>query len=107
MKVKVCLESELPNSSMRSIEIQGRTVLVVNIDGRYYAMDGMCSHDMGNLARGALEGFVLRCPLHGAEFDLRTGKVVKMPWKEPIKAFDLRTYEVSVEEGCLIVDYYT
>jgi nitrite reductase/ring-hydroxylating ferredoxin subunit len=106
MKIKVCLESELPSGSMMSFDVLGRTVLFANIDGSYHAIDGLCSHGMGSLARGILEGYVVRCPLHGAEFDLRTGKVLKMPWKEPIKAFDLRAYEVSVEDGCLIVDYY-
>jgi len=90
---------------MRSFEILGRSILIANVGGRFYAMDGICSHGMGVLDRGVLNGHVVKCPIHGAEFDLRTGKVINGPWKPPYEIDDLRTYAVGVEDRCLTLDY--
>ncbi len=104
VKTLVCLASELLPGSMRGIEVLGRSVLVVNIDGTFYAMDGICSHGLADLSQGTLEGQILRCPRHGARFDVRNGKVYSGPVDIEGRAWDLRTYPVSVEKGCLTVD---
>lgn len=89
---------------MRNIDILGRTILVVNVDGTFYAMDGICSHGFADLARGKLEGFAAECPRHRARYDVRTGRVLSGPIDAEGQAFDLRSYPVQVSEGCVTVD---
>lgn len=103
-KVKACLTSQVPPGKMYITSIMGRTILIANVDGKFYAMDGLCSHGGANLAEGVLNGFIVKCPLHGASFDLRTGKLVQEPWTTDTQATDLRSYDVTKEEGCVIVD---
>ncbi len=103
-KVTACLEKDLPPGTMINIGLMGRTVLLTNAGGRFYAVDGLCPDEGANLADGVLTGHVLRCPLHGSEFDIRTGKLIKEPWKGAHKPLALRSYPVSVEAGCVNVD---
>jgi 3-phenylpropionate/trans-cinnamate dioxygenase ferredoxin subunit len=53
-----------------------RKVIVVKIDGKYYAADAKCPHMQADLSQGKLEGTVITCPLHGSRFDLKDGSVV-------------------------------
>jgi 3-phenylpropionate/trans-cinnamate dioxygenase ferredoxin component len=89
---------------MRNIIILERTVLVANIDGAFFAIDGMCSDAGGNLSRGKIIDHLVECPRHFARFDLRTGKVVQQSSAEGGRALDLRAYPVTVEEGCLVIE---
>lgn len=74
------------------VEIGRRWVAVYNVDGQYYAIEDVCTHDGGPLAEGELSGHVVACPRHGATFDVRTGKVLSAPAFE-----NVATYEVRVE----------
>ena len=64
---------------------------IYNIDGTYYATDGMCTHAMAALSEGFLEGDVVECPLHAGAFEVKTGKAVCLPAVD-----DLRTYPTRV-----------
>jgi len=92
--VKVAKAEELKPGEYRSVEIEGELVAVFNLDGRFYAIGDVCTHDGGILTGGTVEGRVITCPRHGAQFDITTGEVVRMPAFEP-----LPTYEVRVEGG--------
>jgi 3-phenylpropionate/trans-cinnamate dioxygenase ferredoxin subunit len=89
---------------MRSIVLRGRTVLVANVGGQFFAIDGRCSSDGADLVNGDLRGFLVRCPTGGEEFDTRTGKVLNRPGGNARKANDLRSYPVLLEKGCLYAD---
>ena len=89
---------------MRNIDLRGRTVVVANVGGQFFAIDGRCTSDGANLANGDLRGFIVRCPGQGEEFDLRTGKVVNEPWGNSHKANDLRIYPVFLQDGCIYAD---
>ena len=104
MKMMVCLTSDLPPGRMINIDIIDRTVLVVNVDGTFHAMDGICSHGLADLSRGRLEGFVVECPRHAARYDVRNGKVVQGPVGAEGEAHDLRSYPVTVDQSCVTVD---
>ena len=69
-------------------------VVVVNLDGEFFAVEDVCTHDGGPLGEGKLAGCELICPRHGARFDVRTGDATRMPAFEPVP-----TYEVRVENG--------
>ena len=68
-------------------EIEGWWIAVFNVGGQYYAIEDVCTHDDGPLAEGELYGYEIECPRHGARFDIRTGKVTRMPAVVPVKWF--------------------
>lgn len=101
--IKACLVEDVPLNGMREVSIMGRALLIANLDGRFYAMDGTCSHQLANLALGSRDGFIIICPRHGARFDIRTGKVVQ-DLGPGERVNDLRAYPVKVVYGCLHID---
>ena len=70
-------------------EVDGRAIAVFNVDGAFYAIDDVCTHDGGPLAEGELWGCEIQCPRHGARFDVRTGKPLCMPAFEPVTTHDV------------------
>ncbi len=81
------------------VEVSGRLVCLANVDGTIYAVDDDCTHTSGPLDRGELEGHVLTCPLHLAQFDVRTGQVLRGPARD-----DLSVYRVRMEENDILVE---
>ena len=75
--VEVSKASELKDGTMEDMSVDGREVLLARVGGKYYATDNRCPHMGGKLAQGKLEGTVVTCPLHGSQFDLRDGQVVR------------------------------
>jgi len=84
---RVASVSELPPGGRILTEIDGLYLGVFNVDGEYYAIEDVCTHDDGPVADGELDGYSIECPRHGACFDIRTGKVLRMPAVTPIAAF--------------------
>ena len=90
--------TDLPPGTMRCVTICGRDVLIANAGGVVLATDDTCTHEDASLSSGVLKGTVVRCPLHGATFDLRDGAPLDEPAEEP-----LRCHEVRVEDGVVFV----
>jgi len=84
---------------MKGIEVDGRRVLVVNLDGVLRAWDGTCTHEEADLSTGFLLGERVTCPLHLSQFDLTTGEAVNPPATVPLKKFI-----VIVENGEVYVE---
>jgi 3-phenylpropionate/trans-cinnamate dioxygenase ferredoxin subunit len=103
-RVRVAAKSELGANKMMGLDLQGRYILLANINGEYHAIDGLCSHLKGKLWEGSLMGNIVKCPRHGSEFDILTGKVVKKPRIPFAKAKDLNKYEVTVEGDDILLD---
>jgi 3-phenylpropionate/trans-cinnamate dioxygenase ferredoxin component len=82
--VKVASRSEIPPGGKRLAEVDGRPIAVFNVEGTFYAIDDVCTHDGGPLAEGELEGTAIQCPRHGARFDVRTGRALCLPAVEPV-----------------------
>jgi 3-phenylpropionate/trans-cinnamate dioxygenase ferredoxin subunit len=82
--VKVTSRRELPPGGKKLTEVEGRPIALFNVDGKFYAIDDVCTHDGGPLAEGQLTGCEIMCPRHGARFDVRTGKALCMPAVEPV-----------------------
>ena len=72
--VKVAVRAEVPPGGKKLVDLDGRAIALFNVDGRFYAIDDVCTHDGGPLAEGDLDGAEIRCPRHGARFDVRTGR---------------------------------
>jgi len=77
--VRVCRVSDVPDPGQRVFEVDERFVVLFHVGGKFYAIDDACTHDGGPLGQGALEGYVIVCPRHGAKFDIRSGAVLSMP----------------------------
>jgi 3-phenylpropionate/trans-cinnamate dioxygenase ferredoxin component len=99
--VTVAAAAEIPPGSKKIVEVAGVLVVVINLDGKYYAVEDVCTHDGGPLGEGKLEGCQLVCPRHGARFDVRTGAALTMPAFEPAP-----TYEVRIEGDNVLVESY-
>lgn len=78
----VAKTQDVPADGKLSLEVDDRFVVIVRVEGQYYCIDDVCSHDGGPLGDGDLDGFCLACPRHGAKFDVRTGEAVTMPATE-------------------------
>jgi 3-phenylpropionate/trans-cinnamate dioxygenase ferredoxin subunit len=96
--VRVCSVSDVPEGGKTVLEVGDRLIGLFHVDGKFYAIDDLCTHDGGPLAEGALEGFTIICPRHGARFDIRTGRVLSMPATQNVPA-----HEVKVEGGDVLV----
>jgi nitrite reductase/ring-hydroxylating ferredoxin subunit len=92
-KIIVGKTADIPLGKMQKVTADGKEILVVNIDGNYYAMDDTCTHSGASLSEGTLEGSIVTCGWHGAKFDCKTAKLASFPTK--IK--DLKSYKVVVE----------
>ncbi|MFC1846116.1 Rieske (2Fe-2S) protein [Chloroflexota bacterium] len=75
--VEVAKKDELQDGTMKPVNVAGRDILIARVKDVYYAADNRCPHMGGKLSRGKLEGTVVTCPLHGSQFDLRNGQVVR------------------------------
>jgi len=65
-------------------------IAVCNVDGEYYAIEDVCTHDGGPLDQGDLEGDEIECPRHGARFNVRTGDATLMPAVMPVRTFPIK-----------------
>ena len=92
--VRVASQTDIPAGGKLLVEVDGRAIAVFHCAGGFYAIDDVCTHDGGPLAAGELEGCEIRCPRHGARFDVRTGKALCLPAVEPVT-----THRVELRGG--------
>lgn len=96
--IDVAAADTLAPGQVRVVNADGTLIAVFNVDGRYYAIEDVCTHDGGDLASGPLEGDEVVCPRHGARFCVRTGEALTAPAYEPTATFPVR-----VENGIVRV----
>jgi len=75
--VEIGTSSDLAEGTMKEFMVQGRKIVLAKIGPNYYAADNRCPHMGAGLSEGKLEGFVVTCPRHGSQFDLRDGRVLQ------------------------------
>ena len=95
---EVCAEDELDEGDCATTFIEGERIAVFRAEDEYQAVNDVCTHAGASLSDGGVREGTVRCPRHGAPFDLRTGKALGYPASE-----DLRTYETKVDEGVVYV----
>ncbi|HZD35536.1 MAG TPA: Rieske 2Fe-2S domain-containing protein [Nitrososphaeraceae archaeon] len=88
--VKVADIKDIRPSQMKEIQVKEEHICLVNLDGKYYAIGNVCTHEGGPLVDGTLEGFEVECPWHGSKFDVRTGEVINPPASEPEPIFEVK-----------------
>ena len=94
----VAKTSDLAPGQMKWVAIDRERVVLANVDGVFYALRDVCGHRQAPLSRGRLEGHLIECPLHFAQFDVRTGELVNGPLSTSVPV-----YEVLLESGTVYV----
>ena len=111
----VATVDDIPPGQRKLVNVEGRDIGIFNVGGEYFAVGNRCPHEGASLCKGRIVGLVessepgsyqfsrrgelLRCPWHGWEFDLRTGK----SWCEP-ERIKVRNYDLKVESGGALVE---
>ena len=125
--------AELPPGERKIVEAEGRSIGVFNVGGNFYGLKNSCPHQAAPLCLGSIkgmtmpskpgeytwarEGEILRCPWHGWEFDITTGRSVFNPHKTRVRSYEVtvepaaesdedewvETYPVSVEDGFVVL----
>jgi 3-phenylpropionate/trans-cinnamate dioxygenase ferredoxin subunit len=110
--IEVAKIEELKSGTMKKVFAEGHEILLARVGDKYYATDNPCPHMKGDLSQGKLEGTVVTCPVHGSQFDISNGRVVR--WlrggimSKLSTAFKmtraLTVYNVKVEDGKVLVE---
>jgi 3-phenylpropionate/trans-cinnamate dioxygenase ferredoxin subunit len=89
--INVATVDEIPPGDSKLVEIGFTGIALFNLDGEIYAIEDMCTHDGGPLVEGTVvNGCEVKCPRHGARFDIRTGAALSFPAFEPTRTFAVR-----------------
>jgi ferredoxin-NADP reductase/nitrite reductase/ring-hydroxylating ferredoxin subunit len=88
--VKVADTNDIQPLHMKEVQVDGESICIVNVEGKYYAIGNICTHEGGPLADGTLEGYEVECPWHGSKFDVRTGEVKEPPASEPESVYQIK-----------------
>ncbi len=88
--VKVADRNELAPGERKIVEVDGRFIALFNVGGEFYAIEDVCTHDDGPLGEGELDGYTIECPRHGAQFDIRDGRVLRFPAVTPVPWFEVK-----------------
>jgi nitrite reductase/ring-hydroxylating ferredoxin subunit len=111
--VQAATTAEVPPGSMKGVMVNGREILLANVEGTLYATQNRCPHLGWRLSGGTLEGRVVTCPGHDSQFDMATGQVVRWATRMPRllsgvnrvlrPSRPLNTYQVKVEDDSILV----
>jgi len=98
--VRVCPVADIPPGHAARVDIDETPVAVFNVDGDFFALDDTCSHAMASLSEGELDlgRCAVECPLHGSQFDLRSGDPLSLPAVDGVAV-----HPVEVRDGELWV----
>ena len=88
--VAVAQVSDLAPGEMKFVAVEGERVVLANVEGRFYALRDACGHKNAPLSRGRLDGCLIECPLHFAQFDIRTGEPFDGPVSAPVPVYEVR-----------------
>ncbi len=111
--VEAAKTGDIQPGGKKAVKIDDREILVARVGDDYFAVDGRCPHLHGHLGQGRLEGTVITCPLHGSQFDVTDGRVLRWTTFSGFTAKvarifrpprGLRTYAVKAEDGRIMVD---
>jgi nitrite reductase (NADH) small subunit len=96
--LRTARKDEIPAGSIREFQVEGATIALANVDGKFFAINNTCLHRGGPLAEGELNGKVVTCPWHGWQYDVTTGKLVMNP------TVGVNCYPVEVRGEDIFVD---
>jgi 3-phenylpropionate/trans-cinnamate dioxygenase ferredoxin subunit len=95
--VRTVREDEVAEGAPRVVDIEGKPVLLCRTAGHLHAVSNICSHAEEKLECGRIRGGWIACPLHGARFDLATGRAMNPPATRPIPVYEWRITDGWIE----------
>ncbi len=95
---KIATSGEVAPGEVKQYTVEGRPVALCNVDGEFHAFEDICTHQFAHLTEGEFEGQEIKCPLHGAKFDVKSGNAKSLPAVKPVPK-----HEVKVEGGNVYV----
>jgi nitrite reductase/ring-hydroxylating ferredoxin subunit len=96
---KVAQINEISPGAMKQVKIDGSSILLANVDGKFFAIGDVCTHAECDLSTGFMDGSAVYCPCHGSQFDVTTGAVLSPPATESEP-----TYKVKVEGADIFIE---
>jgi nitrite reductase/ring-hydroxylating ferredoxin subunit len=93
--IEVAKVDEIPFGKMKHVELNGKEIMIANLDGKFYALNDRCGHTNAPLSMGNIQGNIVTCPMHEARFDVMTGKKVSDP-KFP--SFETESLPVNLQK---------
>lgn len=90
--------ADIAPGTTKRVVVDGQEILICNVDGSFFAIEDVCTHDGAPLDQGDLDGKCIVCPRHGAMFDVQTGEALTLPAVLP-----LSTYAVELRDGEILV----
>jgi len=96
--IRIAGVADCPVGEAREYVAAGRMVALFNVDGEFFAIDGVCPHQGGPLGKGSLNGCTVTCPWHGWQYDVSTGGHCSLP------SLVQQTFAVKVDDGEIFVD---
>jgi len=96
---RIALFTDIPDDAPLEAEAGGEPLALYKVEGAVYCTGNICTHSEAFLSDGYLEGFEIECPLHGARFDIRDGRVLCQPASK-----DIPTYPVRIDDGAVYVE---
>jgi nitrite reductase/ring-hydroxylating ferredoxin subunit len=88
--VPVAKTSDVSPGGMKWVSVDGERRVLANVEGAFYALSDVCGHRNAPLSRGKLDGYLIECPLHYAQFDVRTGELVNGPVSTTVPIYEVR-----------------
>jgi nitrite reductase/ring-hydroxylating ferredoxin subunit len=88
--VAVAKAADVPAGTMIFVAVERERIVLAHVEGGFYALRDVCGHRNAPLSRGRLEGCIVECPLHFAQFDIRTGKYLDGPYSADVPAYEVR-----------------
>jgi nitrite reductase/ring-hydroxylating ferredoxin subunit len=88
--VAVAQAADVAPGTMIFVAVERERIVLAHVDGGFYALRDVCGHRNAPLSRGTLTGCVVECPLHFAQFDIRTGKYLDGPYSADVPAYECR-----------------
>jgi nitrite reductase/ring-hydroxylating ferredoxin subunit len=87
--VPVAKITDLLPGQMKWVAVNGERRVLANVEGTFYAISDVCGHRNAPLSRGKLDGYLIECPLHFAQFDVRTGELVSGPVSTAVAVYQV------------------
>lgn len=88
--IAVAKLSDLLPGQMKWVAVDRERIVLANVEGVFYALRDVCGHRQAPLSRGRLSGHLIECPLHFAQFDVRTGALVDGPVSTAVPVYEVR-----------------
>jgi len=95
--VKVATKSQVPENGLMGVQVEGKNLVLVNLNGEFFALDDECPHESAPLSDGQIVGEEIECPWHSSHFDIRTGRVTMDPAETGIATYKVRVVGDAVE----------